>query len=260
MNDIRRFGQTIVYTVHEDAGHLGIFVSSGVARKEHDEYSSNIDLIDTLPPGLYEAVLTPASDDRSGLTSGRWTMRCEARSLDDIRAMGGNDAADERRFATAARVSENNLALYRTFVQPFVKAFAAPPATAFMAQMHPLRLQFSALSDANPFAFPLRVVAEHVRRDRKSAAPENAFVEAQEKFSEAMVEGLETWRKTAEYVSEQLFLNIYGSPWLQKAMGIDPDSDKPLRKAEKSPLHRQLQETRVAQLRSGILPVAAVRQ
>ncbi len=252
VNDIRRFGQTIVYTVHEDAGHLGIFVSSGVARKEHDEFSSNIDLIDTLPPGLYEAVLTPASDDRSGLTSGRWTMRCEARSLDDIRAMGGNDAADERRFATAARVSENNLALYRTFVQPFVKAFAAPPATAFMAQMHPLRLQFSALSDANPFAFPLRVVAEHVRRDRKSAAPENAFVEAQEKFSEAVVEGLETWRKTAEYVSEQLFLNIYGSPLLQRAMGIDPDSDKPLRKAEKNPLHRQLQETRITELRAGI--------
>ena len=29
---------------------------------------------------------------------------------------------DERRFATAARVSEINLALYRTFVQPFVRA------------------------------------------------------------------------------------------------------------------------------------------
>ena len=40
-------------------------------------------------------------------------MRCEARTLDDIRALGGNDAADERRFATAARVSEINLALYR---------------------------------------------------------------------------------------------------------------------------------------------------
>ena len=32
---------------------------AGVARKEHDEFASNIDLIDVLPPGLYEAVLTP---------------------------------------------------------------------------------------------------------------------------------------------------------------------------------------------------------
>ena len=119
-----------------------------------------------------------------------------------------------------------------------------------MAQMHPLRLQFSAYSDANPFAFPLRVVAE--MSAGTASGPGNAFVEAQEKFSEAMVEGLETWRKTAEYVSEQLFLKIYGSPWPPKAMGIDPDSDKPLRKAEKNPLHRQLQETRVGQLRDGI--------
>ena len=48
-------------------------------------------------------------------------MRCEARTLDDIRALGGNDAADDRRFATAARVSEINLALYRTFLQPFIR-------------------------------------------------------------------------------------------------------------------------------------------
>ena len=53
-------------------------------------------------------------------------MRCEARTLDDIRALGGNDADDERRFATAARVSEINLALYRTFVQPFVRALRQP--------------------------------------------------------------------------------------------------------------------------------------
>ena len=50
-SEIRSYGQTIVYTVHESIGHFGIFVSDGVARKEHGELSSNIDLIDTLPPG-----------------------------------------------------------------------------------------------------------------------------------------------------------------------------------------------------------------
>src|SRR5262245_2105945 len=55
-NDIRSHGQTIVYTIHETVGHLGIFVSGQVVRKEHGEFSSNIDMIDTLPPGLYEAV------------------------------------------------------------------------------------------------------------------------------------------------------------------------------------------------------------
>src|SRR5207248_3662145 len=55
VDEIRSYGQTIVYTIHETVGHLGIFVSGGVAKKEYRELSSNIDLIDVLPPGLYEA-------------------------------------------------------------------------------------------------------------------------------------------------------------------------------------------------------------
>ncbi|MFZ0099381.1 MAG: DUF3141 domain-containing protein, partial [Gemmobacter sp.] len=50
VDEIRAHGQTIVYTIHDSIGHLGIFVSAGVARKEHDEFASNIDLIDVLPP------------------------------------------------------------------------------------------------------------------------------------------------------------------------------------------------------------------
>jgi pimeloyl-ACP methyl ester carboxylesterase len=88
VDEIRSFGQTIVYTVHETVGHLGIFVSGGVAKKEHNEFSSNIDLIDMLPPGLYEATFERKSGDTSNpdLVSGDWVMRCEARTLDDIRA------------------------------------------------------------------------------------------------------------------------------------------------------------------------------
>jgi hypothetical protein len=62
VDEIRSFGQTIVYTVHETVGHLGIFVS-GVAKKEHNEFSSNIDLIDMLPPGLYEATFERKTGD-----------------------------------------------------------------------------------------------------------------------------------------------------------------------------------------------------
>src|SRR5262249_760045 len=126
VNEIRSFGQTIVYTVHESVGHLGIFVSSGVARKEHDEFSSNIDFIDTLPPGLYEAVFERKAADSTSrdLISGDWAMRCEARTLEDIRRMGANDPTDDRCFAAAARISETNLSLYRAFIQPAVRAFA----------------------------------------------------------------------------------------------------------------------------------------
>ena len=116
-DDIRAWGQTIVYTIQEKVGHLGIFVSAGVARKEHDEFVSNIDLIDVLPTGLHEAVLTPKGEavDNPDLVTGDWLMRCEARTLDDIRALGGNDLADERKFEAAAGVSEETFhAVYRT--------------------------------------------------------------------------------------------------------------------------------------------------
>ena len=144
VDDIRNYGQTIVYTIHETVGHLGIFVSGGVAKKEHGEFSSNIDLIDTLPPGLYEAVFEDKTAETASpdLALGNWVMRCEARTLDDIRALGGNDMADERRFATAARVSEINLALYRTFAQPVVRALVSNPMADWMHELHPLRLQY----------------------------------------------------------------------------------------------------------------------
>ena len=89
VDEIRGYGQTIVYKIHKNVGHLGIFVSAKVARKEHDKFSSNIDLIDTLPPGLYEAFFEAKTAETASadLAGGDWIMRCEARTLDDLRAL-----------------------------------------------------------------------------------------------------------------------------------------------------------------------------
>ena len=255
VDQIRSYGQTIVYTIHDDIGHLGIFVSSGVARKQYSEFSDNIDLIDTLPPGLYEATFTKRSDDvvSPDLVCGDWVMRCEVRTLDDIRALGGNDAEDERRFAAAARVSETNLALYRTYMQPFVRAFANPMMAEWMRNMHPLRLQFEMFSDANPFMAPIKAAAEKVRSERKPVASGNPFLAMQENMSRQIVNGLDQWRQASEKMAERTFLAVYGSPALQAACGIEPEAkERSLRKAASSPLHRQLLETRIAELRSHI--------
>ncbi len=193
VDDLRANGQTIVYTIHETVGHLGIFVSSGVAKKEHGEFSSNIDLIDTLPPGLYEAIFEDKTADtvNPDLALGNWVMRCEARTLDDIRALGGNDIADERRFATAARVSEINLALYRTFVQPMVRAMVSTPVADWMQKMHPLRLQYEMFSDQNPAMAPIASLAEQIRKDRRPASADNPIVAMQKNFSNQIVSALE---------------------------------------------------------------------
>ena len=260
VDEIRSYGQTIVYTIHESVGHLGIFVSGGVAKKEHGEFSSNIDLIDTLPPGLYEAVFENKSENtvNPDLASGNWVMRCEMRTLDDIRALGGNDMADERRFAAAARVSETNLALYRTFMQPMVRALANAPLADWMRNFHPLRLQYELFSDQNPAMAPVAALAEQIHKNRKSLASDNAFAAMQENFSDQVVAMLDAWRDTSEMLAERTFLAVYGSPTLQAAVGVDPAANHRLRKAPRSPLHRELLQKRIAELKSHI-PAGGLR-
>ncbi len=254
VDDIRSHGQTIVYTIHETVGHLGIFVSGGVAKKEHSEFSSNIDLIDALPPGLYEAVLERKGDGTANpdLVGGDWAMRCEARTLDDIRALGGNDADDERRFATAAHVSEMNLAAYRTFLQPLVRAFSTSQSAEWSRRLHPLRLQYELWSDANPMMALVRAAAEKVREDRRPVADDNPFLAAQERLSKQIVDGLDAWRVMSERAAEQTFLWLYGLPALQAAVGIDPTRSEPARKAPKTALHRELLAQRIEEIRSKI--------
>ena len=63
VDDIRSREQTIIYNLHHDIGHLGIFVSGKIARKETAEFVENIDLVDLLPPGLYELIIEPKRSD-----------------------------------------------------------------------------------------------------------------------------------------------------------------------------------------------------
>jgi Protein of unknown function (DUF3141) len=254
VDEIRAYGQTIVYTIHESVGHLGIFVSTGVARKEHGEFSNNIDLIDVLPPGLYEAVLTPKAEDtkNADLVIGDWVMRCEARTLEDIRALGGNDLADERRFATVAALSKVNLALYRTFLQPMVKNMLAPWVSEWLRAMHPLRLQYEIFGERNPFAASIAPMARWVQTHRQPVEPENPILAAQEAASRNIVAALDAWRDARDDIAERMFLSIYGSPVLQASLGVDPVDTRPMRKAGKSTLHRQLVEARIAELKAHI--------
>ncbi len=254
VDEIRSYGQTIVYTMHDSIGHLGIFVSGDVARKQYDEFSSNIDLIDTLPPGLYEAVLEPKSDGTISpdLVTGQWVMRCEQRTLDDIRALGGNDSVDERRFATAARVSEINLGLYRTFMKPWVHALLPPAMSEGIRKLHPLRVQYDFFSDANPLMAPLSAMAKQVRENRAPADPDNPFVAMQEFASRQIIAALDAWRDLRDCAGEQLFLAVYGSPLLQAAVGVDPFDTRRPRHAGTSPLHQKLVNARIADLKSKV--------
>jgi hypothetical protein len=121
-----------------------------------------------------------------------------------------------------------------------------------MHRMHPLRLQYEMFSDANPLMSAVGAMAEQIRRDRSPASADNPFIALQQNASRQIVAALDAWRDIQEAFSEGLFLSIYGSPVLQAAVGIDANDTHPMRRAAKSPLHRQLKEARIAELKSRI--------
>ncbi|MGB9992372.1 DUF3141 domain-containing protein [Massilia sp. SM-13] len=215
-------GQTVIYSLHQSIGHLGIFVSASVANKEHSEFARSMDLIDLLPPGLYEAVFVQkdAGTANAELAAGDYVVRFERRFLDDLRALGGNDEADERRFATVARLSEINLGLYRTFVSPLVKAAVSEPVAQALRDLHPYRLRYGLLSDRNPLMAGVAALAEQVRAQRKPAGEDNVFLKLQEAMAAQIVATLDQYKAVRDQFEEAFFLSAYGQPLLQALVGL----------------------------------------
>jgi hypothetical protein len=213
--------QTIVYILHEDIGHLGIFVSGRIAQREHAEIVQTLDVIETLPPGLWEMVI---EDKQPGmphteLVPGRYLVRFERRTLDDIRGLE-QTRADERPFEAVARVSEITEGFYRTFMSPWVRACVNETSAEALRNLHPNRLQYSLWSDRNPWMAVVKELAESVRRHRRPVAADNPFLALEREVSGQIERSLDRYRDARDRTIERLFKAIYESPWLQAAVGL----------------------------------------
>jgi hypothetical protein len=250
--DLLAAGQTLVYAIHESIGHLGIFVSGGVARKEHQEFASNIDLIDVLPPGLYEAVMTPktAETPHADLASGDWIVRFEPRTLADVRAIVQPSAENELRFATARRVSEINLGLYRTLFQPFVQAFASTQTAAWLHKLNPSELPYELFSDRNPLMQQIARLAEQIRQQRQPTAPDNPLLQVQAMLSDGIIAALDGYRNLRDRSLEQIFLSIYSAPLLQALVGMRASDEPPRRRPGLEPERLAFIQQRIAELKA----------
>lgn len=257
--------QTIVYAVHESIGHLGIFVSGSVARKEHQEFTSNIDMIDVLPPGIYQAEIADKTPDtpNADLAYGNYVLSFEQRRMDDVRAIVERKEDDDLRFAAVARISDINLGMYRSFVQPWVRALVTPQSAEWSQRLHPLRLPYELVSDRNPLIAPIAQVAEQVREQRQPVSADNPFLQAQEMFSKLIETSLNIFQELRDSADERTFMGVYGSPLVQDLAGLGGKDSQPRRHPGVSPEHRRFMEERAAELRSllqeGGLRVAAIR-
>ena len=221
-DEIVKAGQTIVYCLHQSIGHLGIFVSGAVATKEHGEFAQSMDMIDLMPPGLYEAVITGVDEslENPELVRGNYLFSLEVRKLDDIRKLGGNSPEDDLAFATAARVSEITQGVYSTLMRPGVHAIVTETSAELMRRTHPNRLRFEMYSDQNPLMRPVAQWAETVRENRRPATPDNPFLAVERMMSDMIAGGLEMWGNARDAATEAFFFNTYGSQFLQAMVGL----------------------------------------
>ena len=184
-------------------------------------------------------------------------MRCEARTLDDIRALGGNEGGDERRFAHGARVSEANLAaLSRLRAAGGPRHGQLVRSAEWLRRLHPaaaaVRAVFGRESDGSGSKpWPRRSARIEAGR-RGQSVPRDAGDDVQQ-----IVTGARRWRDTSETLAERTFLRSTACRRCRPRSGIDP-AVRPLRSA-KNPLHRELLERRIAELAARI-PAGGMRK
>lgn len=237
VEEIRARGRTIVYCVDPAAGHLAIFVSAKVAAKEDTAFVRTLDMLECLPPGLYELIVTPktAHEPGANLVQGDFIARFEPRTLDDIRAFGRNSVEDDCAFATVARLSEMNFSAYQTFLQPFIQSMVSEPMAEMLRRLHPLRLSYTMFADSNPAMSQVEKLAEQVLVDREPAAQDNPFLLMQEAVSEQMVKVLDFYRDLRDLMSEAVFFAIYSSPIVQGLLGTSAAVNQPRQKPGLTP-------------------------
>ena len=165
-----------------------------------------------------------------------------------MRAIVGTDPEDERRFAAAARISEINLGLYRSFMQPFVRAMVGGPLAEWLRQTHPLRLQYELLSDKNPLMRPVADLAGQIREAREPAAADNELAKLEGEVSRRIVAALDGYRDLRDRWHEQAFLAVYGSSLLQALVGLRARDEPPRPRPGEDPDHRDFVERRKAEL------------
>lgn len=206
---LRSAGRTIVYLRHASVGHLGIFVSGQVARREHRELLGAVEAIHLLPPGLFELVIDDVPDTPPNAPV-EYAVHFESRKIADIHGEDESNRDDEREFALVQRASEFSSTPYDWLVRPWMRQIVSEPIADLTRRLHPFRQQQVALSSLNPALWWLPGTAERVRRSRRPAAADNPLIAWQDWTASLFEAQLDTYRDIRDAMQEMAFHAFYG--------------------------------------------------
>jgi hypothetical protein len=208
-DEIKARGQVIVGLLHEDIGHLGIFVSGKVAKKEHAQIVSVLKSIEALPPGLYGMEI---AEEKGADGKPAYTVRFEERRLEEVsERLNRLKRADEKPFEAVEAVSDFNQRAYELFAQPLVQAMSNEYTAKLGREFHPLRFQRWAFSDLNPWLAWLKPAAAMVQAGRQALGPESPSRRVERMMSEMVSASLDYYRAMRDATSEATFFQTYGN-------------------------------------------------
>ncbi|WP_233806853.1 DUF3141 domain-containing protein [Paraburkholderia sp. HP33-1] len=207
--EIKARGQVIVGLTHQSIGHLGIFVSGKVAKKEHAQIVSVLNTIETFPPGLYGMTI---DEVRNAAGEIEYEVEFHERRLEDISAHFNRfGRIDEKPFEAVAEVSALNQRMYELFAQPFVQAMSNERGASMLRQFHPLRWQRWAVSSMNPWLGWLPAAAQSVRDNRQRAGADNPWSKLEESGSQMISASLDYFRDMRDAATEASFFSVYAN-------------------------------------------------
>lgn len=207
-HEIEVLGQRILYLVHEDVGHLGIFVSSKIAQREHTEMASTLKTIEALAPGLYEIVIEDVQGEGN---EKQFALSFAHRTLADVAAHSG-PRRDEPAFAAVARASEAITEAYDAVLSPLLQATVTAEMGKIARDSHPMRLQRRIFASANPLMAAIPAAAAAVRESRKPVARSNPFLLAETLTVDMIETSLNMGTQWREAMQELTFFTLWGSP------------------------------------------------
>jgi hypothetical protein len=207
--EIKARGQVIVGLLHQSIGHLGIFVSGKVAKKEHAQIVEVMKSVEMLPPGLYGMAI---SEHAGADGKPEYEVEFREHRLEDVVArLNRLQRADERPFEAVAAISEFNQRAYELFLRPIVKATSNEYTAKLGRQFHPLRFQRWAISDMNPWLAWLGPAAQMVKAQRQAVPADDPLRKAEKLNSELVSASLDYYRAVRDAVTENAFFTTYAN-------------------------------------------------
>jgi len=211
-HEIRIRGQRIVYMLHEKVGHLGIFVSSSIARKEHTEMTSTLNTIEALAPGLYEMKIDEMKGDEG---HEHFYVSFHDRTIEDIVNCIPNDREQENDFAAVARLSELGNTVYDMTLGPMIKTVVTPASAEALRDSHPSRVSRKLFGDSNPAMGFLGPWTDWAANSRQPTTEDNPFRQLEVIMADSLIRSMDTMRDLRDASYELTFLSIYGAPFMR---------------------------------------------